>query len=293
MDANGFCVAGTAFKKKTKLTYATAPTPEEGMMYDAFGVQVSIPAGGYRNVGFAHSLTGDTAIELSLNQASTVASTSGGAMTSFNAPSFDGTAVTSANRFNVGIGTATLMDFGTDPVSGMSWGRWQGGQISRVSLDSGQVSMVSQGAGSTHWFASPTQTQAITLPLTGIIPYTLVGSTSPTDANGTIGKLNSAIFTANFTNSTVDVGLNLSMPAAASPARLPAVTIDATAFGIPIMPGANFKATNPTIACPACAGVPSGTIAGQFSGPGGSGVGVGYGFKNGTQLINGAAVFRK
>ncbi|MEK7736781.1 MAG: hypothetical protein AAB319_03375, partial [Pseudomonadota bacterium] len=170
---------------------------------------------------------------------------------------------------------------------------WQGGQISRTSLESGEVSAIVQGAGSTHWFATPTQTQAIVLPLTGIIPYTLVGSTTPTDAGGALGTLNSASFTANFTNSTVDVGLNLSMPAIASPTPLPAVTINAGAFGIPILPGANFKTTNPTIDCPACTGVTSGAIAGQFSGPGGVGAGVGYGFKNGTQIINGAAVFRK
>ncbi|MDD5176460.1 MAG: hypothetical protein PHQ05_08590 [Sterolibacterium sp.] len=282
-------MAGAANKKRAQLTYATAPAPSAGMMYDAFGVQVPIPAEGYRNIGYVHALTGDTAMEMSLNPASTVVTTSGGAVTSFNAPSFEGAAVASTNQVNIGIGTATLMDFGTDPVSGMSWGRWQGGQINRVSLATGQVSAVSQGAGSTHWFATPTQTQAIVLPLTGIIPYTLVGGTSPTDTSGTIGKLNSATFTANFTNATVDIGLNLSMPAT----KLPAVTIDASAFGIPILPGANFKTASPTINCPACTGVTSGTIGGQFSGPGGAGVGVGYGFKNDTQIINGAAVFRK
>ncbi len=285
-------MAGTAFRKKPRLTYATAPAPSAGMMYDAFGVQVPIPAEGYRNIGYTHSLTGDTVMDMALNQTSAVSTRSGGALTSFNAPAFDGSAVASTNQFNIGTGTATLMDFGTDPVSGMSWGRWQGGQISRMSL-AGQTSAIVQGAGSTHWFATPAQTQAISLPLTGIIPYALVGSTSPTDTLGTVGKLNSASFTANFTNATVDIGLNLSMPAVAGPTKLPAVTIDATALGIPILPGANFKTTNPTINCPACSAVTSGMIGGQFSGPGGAGVGVGYGFKNGIQLINGAAVFHK
>ena len=263
------------------------------MMYDAFGEQVPIPPEGYRIVGYAHSLAGDTAAEITLNQAGAVTNSSSGAVTSFHVPAFDGAAEDSANKFKIGIGSATLMDFGTDPVSGMSWGRWQGGRLNRISLESGQASAIIQGAGSTHWFVSPTQTQAITLPRTGIIPYTLAGSTTPTDAGGTLGTLNAATFTANFTNSTVDVGLNLSMPAIAKPVPLPAVTINASAFGIPILPGANFKTTNPSIDCPACKGITSGTIAGQFSGPGGLGVGVGYGFKNGTQIINGAAVFRK
>jgi len=47
------------------------------------------------------------------------------------------------------------------------------------------------------------------------------------------------------------------------------------------------------IDCQAGAGVTSGTIAGQFSGPGGPGVGVGYGFKNDAQSLNGTVVFRK
>lgn len=294
-QTTGTCVtpAGPLKQKIHSLTYATAPAPDPGMMYDAFGVQVPIPSGGYRIVGYVHSLTGDPATDMALNQAGAVTTASGGAVSSFNTPTFNGAAVASTNQFNIGIGTATLMDFGTDPVSGMSWGRWQGGKIRQVSLESGQVSAINQGAGSTHWFASPTQTQAITLPLTGIIPYTLVGGTTPTDAGGALGTLNSASFTANFTNSTVNVGLNLGMPAIAGPTPLPAVTINASAFGIPIMPGANFRTTNPIIDCPACTGLTSGTIAGQFSGPGGVGVGVGYGFKNGTQIINGAVVFRK
>lgn len=259
-------------------------------MYDAFGVQVPIPSGGYRNVGYVNSLSGDPATGMALNQATAVTTASSGAVTGFNSPSFDGAAVASGNQSNILIGTATQMDFGTDPVSGMSWGRWLGGQVNRISLDSGQTAAISQGAASTHWFATPTQTQAVILPLTGIIPYTLVGGTTPTDASGVLGRLNSASFTANFTNATVDIGLNLSMPAGASSG---AVTINASAFGLPIMPGANFRSTNPVINCPACSGATSGVIAGQFSGPGGLGVGVGYGFKNGPQLINGAVVFHR
>ncbi len=292
-DANGVCVTAQGMKAGNQLTYATAPPPSAGMMYDAFGMQVKIPSAGYRNIGYAHSLTGGASTEITLNHAGSVATAPSGAVVSFRAPSFDGTALTSANQFNIGVGTATLMDFGTDPVTGMSWGRWQGGQMSLTSLSTGQVTPIANGAGSTHWFASPTQTQAITLPLTGVIPYTLAGKTTPTDASGALGTLNSATFTANFTNATVDIGLNLSMPAVTKPTASPSITINASAFGIPIMPGANFTTTNPTISCPACTGVTTGTIAGQFSGPGGPGVGVGYGFKNGARVINGAAVFRK
>lgn len=91
----------------------------------------------------------------------------------------------------------------------------------------------------------------------------------------------------------MDVGLSLSMPSVSGSSSSRAVTINASALGVPILAGANFKTTSPMIDCQACAGVTSGTIAGQFSGPGGSGVGVGYGFKNDAQSINGAVVFRK
>ena len=293
MDANGVCVTPQGMRIRNQLTYATAPAPAAGMMYDAFGVQVRVPASGYRNIGYAHSLTGGSAVDIALNPAGSVATRPGGAVTSFSAPSFDGASVTSANQLNIRVGTATLMDFGTDPVTGMSWGRWQGGQMNQTSLASGQVTPLANGAGSTHWFVSPTQTQAVTLPLTGVIPYSLAGKTTPTDASGALGTLNSASFTANFTNATVDIGLNVSMPAARTPTPSPSITINANAFGVPILPGANFRTTSPTIHCPACTGATSGTIAGQFSGPGGAGAGVGYGFTNGTRVINGTAVFRK
>ena len=282
-----------ALRPATELTYATAPPPAEGMIYDALGTQVKIPAEGYRHVGYAHSLTGDAVVEPALNPASTIATNAVGAVTAFNVPSFKGTAISSANQFSVGIGTASLMDFGTDPVSGISWGRWQGGQINQTALASVEVTAIANGAGSTHWFVSPTQTQAITLPLTGIIPYTLAGGTTPTDAGGSQGRLNSATLTANFTNATVDVGLNVSMPATVTPSALPAITLNASALGIPILPGANFKTTSPSITCPACAGIPSGIIAGQFSGPGGLGAGIGYGFNTGTRIITGISIFHK
>lgn len=263
-----------------------APDPEPGKMYDAFGVQVPIPGAGYRHVGYARSLLGIASVDMAMNETTTLSSAPNGAITSFDAPSIDGAAVSSTNRLTVGIGNATQMDFGVDPVSGISWGRWQGNWVARNPA----LGIVPVATGNNlHWFALPTQTQAITLPVTGTISYTFAGGTRPTDNHGTQGTLTSATLNANFTAQQVNVSLGVNMPASAGTA---AAQLNATANNVPILPGANFRTTTPTVTCTGCATAATGVIGGQFS-QGGMGAGVGYGLQNGTQLINGAAVFHR
>jgi len=300
-DGNGNCTAPSTCTPGPENNYYCPPAlagtiplgtpgfaadPEPGKMYDAFGAQMPIPSAGYRHVGYAHSLPGVASMDMALNEATAVSSAPGGAVTSFEAPSVNAAAVSSANQFTVGIGNATQMDFGTDPVSGMSWGRWQGNWVTSNPTQ-GIVPVVS--GGNLHWFALPTQTQAITLPITGTISYTYAGSTRPTDNHGTQGTLTSATLNANFTAQQVNVSVGVSMPASAGAA---AVQMNAAANNVPILPGANFKATNPTVTCTGCAAAATGVIGGQFS-QGGMGAGVGYGLQNGTQVINGAAVFHR
>ena len=263
-----------------------APDPAPGKMYDAFGAQVLIPLAGYREIGYASSVLGRAAMNMALNETTTVSSAPGGALTSFDAPSVSGAAVSSSNQFTLAIGNAAQMDFGVDPVSGMSWGRWQG---SWVTSNPAQGT-IAVGAGSNlHWFVLPKQTQAITLPVTGTIAYTYAGGTTPTDNYGTQGTLTSATLNANFTAQQVNVSVGVNMPASAGTA---AVQINATANNVPILPGANFYTSTPTVTCTGCAAAATGVIGGQFS-QGGMGAGVGYGLQNGAQLINGAAVFHR
>lgn len=300
-DGNGGCTAPSTCTPGPENNYYCPPAlagsiplatpgfaadPEPGKMYDAFGVQVPIPPAGYRHVGYAHSLTGAASMDMALNETATVASAPGGAVSSFAAPSVNGTAVSSANQFTVGIGNAIQMDFGVDPVSGMSWGRWQGSWVTSNPAQ-GIVPVVS--GNNLHWFALPTQTQAITLPITGTISYTYAGGTRPTDNYGTQGTLTSATLNANFTAQQVNVSVGVSMPASTGAA---AVQLNAAANNVPILPGANFKTTTPTVTCTGCTAAPTGVIGGQFS-QGGMGAGVGYGLQNGTQVINGAAVFHR
>jgi len=237
-----------------------APDPASGKMYDAFGVQVPIPLAGYRHVGYAHSLLGIASVDMALNEATTVSSAPDGAVTSFEAPSVNGSAASSTNQFTVGLGNAIQMDFGVDPVSGLSWGRWQGNWV----INNPAQGLVPAGAGSNlHWFVLPTQTQAITLPVTGTISYTYAGGTAPADNYGTLGTLTSATLNANFTAQQVNVSI-----------------------------GVSINTTTPIVTCTGCATAATGVIIGQFS-QGGIGAGVGYGLQNGSQIINGAAVFHR
>jgi len=259
-------------------------------MYDAFGAQVLIPGGGYRNISYTYATAANiTAMEISIDN-QVIAP--GGWSNYFSAPSSNGTAANSTNTANFTMGVAApvtpQMDFGYDPVSGMSWGRWQGNWI--IGIPSIPSTVTQASTSNLHWFASPTQTEQVVIPKTGILTYTFAGGTSPTDNYGTIGTLNSATFNANFTAQQVNVSIGVSMPA--SFGGTPAVQMNATANNVPILPGANFKTTSPTVTCTGCSGAATGVIGGQFS-QNALGVGVGYGLKNGAQVINGVTVFHK
>ncbi|KAF0205419.1 MAG: hypothetical protein FD173_1032 [Gallionellaceae bacterium] len=279
-----FECSGTVWIAATYATPAAATAPTVGMMYDAFAALVTIPTGGYRNIFYSYATAGNVpAMEFARDNTVVAA---GSPTTTFAAPSTNGTATSSTNAANFTVGSS-LVDFGYDSVSGMSWGRWQG---SWLATGANPVTAVS--TNNLHWFATSVQTQAVTLPVTGTWNYTLVGNTNPTDNAGVVGTLNSATFSANFTAQTVNVGINVSMPASSANAALP-VTLNATATAVPILAGGNFKTSAPTVTCTAgnC-GATSGAIGGHFSAPNGAGVGVGYGLNNGTQTINGVAVFR-
>jgi len=285
-DGNGGCTTQPQALSNKLGTPGFAPDPASGKMYDAHGVQVTIPLAGYRHVGYVHSLLGISSANVALNEVTTVASAAGGAVTSFEAPSVNGAAASSTNQYTLGLGNAIQMDWGVDPVSGMSWGRWQGNWVT----SNPSLGIVPAGAGSNlHWFISPKQTEAIRLPVTGTIAYTYAGGTTPTDNYGTLGTLTSATLNANFTAQQVNVSIGVSMPASAGAA---AVQLNAAANNVPILPGANFNTTNPSVTCTGCTMPATGVISGQFS-QGGVGAGVGYGLLNGAQIINGAAVFHR
>lgn len=229
--------------------------------------------------------------------AGTVLADAAGNVTRFNAsqPFSNGSGIT------LGIGTAIPAGLGTDPVSGISWGRWVGGALSKTDLASGTVTglqnTTAAGAAlSSHWIASPTLVGPVTLPVTGVFNYVPAGGTQPTDSLGGVGTLNSATLSANFTTQTVALGINVTTPNAGN--------LIASGTGIPIEQKSMFNAStagslqgsNPgsLAVTGSAAGTPQGHIGGAFTGAGGIGAAMIYGLVSGNGVIvNGVTAFHR
>jgi hypothetical protein len=189
--------------------------------------------------------------------------------------------------------SAVNADLGTDPVSGISWGRWAGGGVNVTDRATGIVSRATL-KGSLHWITEPVATSAVTLPTSGTYTYTNAGGTSPTDNLGNVGTLNSATLSANFTAQTVDVGVNATVAGA---------TLDAVGTSVPIIQNTVFyassqePATSTSHLAVGCSGSPcgatGGVVIGKFTGAGAIGAAVTYGLNNGATTISGVTAFHR
>lgn len=232
--------------------------------------------------------------------ATTVLADAAGNVTQFNTsqPFTNGAGMT------VGIGTATAAGLGTDPVSGISWGRWVGGTLSKTDLATNittthQNTVGAGGTGaalSSHWIASPTLVGPVTLPVTGVFNYVLAGGTAPTDSQGGIGTLNAASLSANFGTQVLSIGLNVTTPNAGN--------LIASATNLPIEQNSMFNASTAGAAqggnpgsltlTGSAAGTPQGHIGGAFAGAGGIGAAMVYGLVSGNGVIvNGVTAFHR
>ncbi len=184
-------------------------------------------------------------------------------------------------------GTASVLDAGTDPESGMPWGRWSGGEA-RVARD-GQTNTLNLGSRSLHYILSGAQSGPVTLPLTGTATYDVIGSTRPTDNAGQVGTMNSASLNANFTNRTVDTTINVTVGG---------LTYNGYAGSMPIYREQYFSARTPSsipgatttsvlsLTCsPSCGPQMSGAIDGFFAGRSGQRAGVNYNFNGAAGAI--------
>lgn len=215
------------------------------------------------------------------NRADEVIVDSSNRVTGFSAPLGVTTPV------NYALGSATLTDSGFDPQTGLTWGRWSGGS---ASAGGSAVALTNR---SLHYVFSGTQTAPVTLPLTGTASYEVVGNTSPMDASGNVGRLNSATLNANFSNRTVNAGVNYTINGQ---------TVDATASAMPIYRGQFFSAytgglnvpgvPNPAplvVSCtPVCAN-PTGSLDGFFTGRTGEGAGMMFNINS----VTGAVALRR
>jgi hypothetical protein len=166
------------------------------------------------------------------------------------------------------IGTSQVVQQGVDPETGMIWGRWAGGaaQVTR----GGQAASVNLANASLHYIFAGTQSGPVALPLTGAASYDVIGSTSPTDASGHVGNLNSATLSANFTNRTADASVNVAINGqtwTGSAANMPIYRDQYfNAFSGAPIPGVNNPAPLNLSCSPNCGAGATGSFDGFFSG---------------------------
>ncbi|HEU0234106.1 MAG TPA: FecR family protein [Gallionella sp.] len=197
----------------------------------------------------------------------------------------------------VTISGATAADRGTDPVSGINWGRWSGGTFTFTPLAGGTPLTQSNAPGGFHWILTPAMSGPISLPVSGTYNYVLAGGTRPTDQLGNLGTLNSASLTANFTAMTVNMAASVTVPG---------VTFNGSAAGVPIQQGTFFEAGGGgafgTLTCTGTGCGPATATAGHAIGvftQAGLGAAVSYGFETGTAIgspttvVSGVAAFHR
>jgi len=227
------------------------------------------------------------------NNSSSVTFDGAGNATQFNADK----PFTNSSANTINIGTATPVGRGTDPISGISWGRWQGGNLAITDLATNTVT--NPANTNSHWIVGPTMTGPVDLPLSGTFNYVLAGGTAPTDSLGGVGTLNSASMTANFTAQTVSVGLDVTTPNAGNLVAIgTGIPIEQKSFfnaGTANAPNGGANLGSLTVTCPAGCGtaVVSGHLGGVFVGAGGIGAGVAYGMQKDTVIVNGVAAFHR
>jgi len=259
-------------------TTVDTATPYQAVGYSMFDAQTP-----------AHSLVTGGAF----NNATRVAKAAGN-LTGFDLPAKNNVASVNPALESVSLAAtlpATVTNVGTDPVSGISWGRWEGGNITSTSrADPTVTNNVALGASSWHWITGPVMTGPVVLPISGTFNYTLAGGTNPTDHLGNVGTLNSASLQADFTAQKVNVGVD---------ATVNAVNYVATANGLPILNaqfGNNMGSGGTLTATANGSAVTAAQLSGVFTGDhtkGTGGAALVYGFLNGATVVNGVAAFHQ
>jgi len=117
------------------------------------------------------------------------------------------------NEVEYSQGTATLNNYGYDPETGLSWGRWSEGNISKITHtpENSSPESIDLSNQSLHWIMGPDRLDNVELRTTGTRNYVLIGNTNPTDNFGNEGILGSATLSADFENRTVDADVKISI----------------------------------------------------------------------------------
>lgn len=222
------------------------------------------------------------------------------------------------NRNSYSVSGSTLTDTGQDSGTGLSWGRWQGGQLSQTSSYLGQDSSgqwgfgastngqfvigntsqntVNQGSASLHWItAQQAYPQYLPQALTGSATYTLLGGTRPSDSSGNLGTLNSATLSANFTAQTINAGVNFSLGGNAWVVQSNGMPLQNVQFQSSICSTCTVASgvTN-TLTKNGVSALSSGSSAnlfGQLTGTGLNGAALGYNVSDSSNILLGVAGF--
>jgi hypothetical protein len=176
------------------------------------------------------------------------------------------------------LGTATVVESGFDPDTGLTWGRWSGGVA--VVTNQGNTANLNLTNTSLHYIFAGSQSGPVALPLTGTASYTVIGSTSPTNNSGAVGTLTSASLNANFTNRTVDASVNIQIAGQTWNGNASAMPIYRDQYfsaytGTPVPGAPNPAALNITCS-PNCGAGATGSFDGFFAGASGQRAGMMY-----------------
>ena len=202
---------------------------------------------------------------------------------------------------------ATLLEFGRDPSTGISWGRYGGGVVAIFDRIGGGFAPKTSDLSTQNWHGifSPLETGPIALPTTGTYTYTKVGGTSPTDNLGSAaGTLNAATLVADFAAQTVNAGVNLTVNGQTWAAGANAIPIQNRLYfeaGRGPSGGGNLNVcvggTCGTVTIPTASSAnTSGRLTGGFTGSSGQGVGMAYSLNQGGltgTTVSGVAAFKR
>jgi len=171
-------------------------------------------------------------------------------------------------------------------------GRWMGATVT-VTDNAAPTNMYTYTPAASLWAVILPPAAGYVPSLVGTTTYNQAGNTTPVDANGNLGILNSASLTANFTSQLVDAAVNLTMNTGTM-----AGTYNVSAINMPIDVNGGFSTPNADALTTNCATGPcaagaagySADMGGSFAGTSAASIGLSYNIWPTTALSTDAAI---
>ena len=240
-----------------------------------------------RSISFAHADSSASGVFAGNDASSTLVQDANGNLTQFD--NADSGQQSFSETYS--IGSAVNTNRGSDPTTGIEWGRWTSGVATVAFSGEGESGSddIDLGESSLHYVFGPELSQEPAFELSGTASYVLVGNTDPTDNLGNVGVLGSADLFVNFTNQSVDHSLELDINQQVW-----------SAFGTGSITSGNtlFSGNYSTVEIDGAQVTGgSGDFRGFFSSPDSSGLpagaGLTYNLSDGSTDVTGSAAFRQ